>query len=70
MKNLLNPIKKCERKTKRFVVKKGLLSSYLTRFIAFFARHPYFRCTKNLTIGFAIGRIEFKNTGIAISFFR
>lgn len=66
-------MRKYKKIIEEFVVKEVwltlYLSPYLIRFIIFFDEYPCFCFTKNLIISFAMDRIEFKSTDIAIDFF-
>ena len=63
---------------KNTVIKKKLIIDQLTlqllyslaRFIAPFAKHPYFCFAGNPTIGFAISRAESRSTNIAFGFLK
>lgn len=45
------------------------LSPYLMRFVVVFTEHSYFHFMESLTIGFAMGKAEFKDTNVIIGLF-
>ena len=66
-------MRKCEKKTEKFVIEEvcliSNLSFYLVRFVANFAGRSCFCFVRSFTIGFVIGKMKSKDGDVTFGFF-